>query len=184
VTRALRYEPTWSFFLFLSRIQAFLLVTWHILDLSIRGERSSSVLSWRFLPFFFTVKRASSIFWDFFLIRCEVKGQGCCMCPDCKALWGKFVICDIGLYKINWIELKHLQIVIQPSTQVNISIDFELNSRLQFGLQLLVHRCTSHLIRKVNTLGQKSSFKFISREQQLVVVGFWPWSRVISSLLN
>jgi len=25
------------------------------------------------------------------------------MCTDCKALWGKFVICDIGRYKINWI---------------------------------------------------------------------------------
>jgi len=24
---------------------------------------------------------------------------------DCKAHWGKFVICDIGLHKINWIEL-------------------------------------------------------------------------------
>jgi len=31
-------------------------------------------------------------FWEFFLIRCEVKGQGCRMCTDCKALWGKFVI--------------------------------------------------------------------------------------------
>jgi len=27
------------------------------------------------------------------------------MCTDRKALWGKFVICDIGLYQINWIEL-------------------------------------------------------------------------------
>jgi len=27
------------------------------------------------------------------------------MCTDCKALWGKFVICDIGPYKINWIEI-------------------------------------------------------------------------------
>jgi len=24
---------------------------------------------------------------------------------DCKALWGEFVMCDIGLYKIKWIEL-------------------------------------------------------------------------------
>jgi len=52
------------------------------------------LLSWRL---FF-------IFGEFFLIRCEVKGQGCRMCTDCKALWGKCVICDIGLYKINWIE--------------------------------------------------------------------------------
>jgi len=43
--------------------------------------------------------------WEFFLIRCEVLGPACRMCTDCKALWGKFVICDIGLYKINWIEL-------------------------------------------------------------------------------
>jgi len=35
--------------------------------------------------FFFTMK-------GFFLIRREVKGQGCCMCTDCKALWGEFGI--------------------------------------------------------------------------------------------
>jgi len=35
----------------------------------------------------------------------KVKGQGCRMWTDCKALWGRFVICDIGLYKINWIKL-------------------------------------------------------------------------------
>jgi len=45
----------------------------------------------------------SCFFGEFFLIRCEVKGQGCRMCTDCKALWGGFVICDIGRYKINWI---------------------------------------------------------------------------------
>jgi len=38
-------------------------------------------------------------------VRSKVKGQGCRMCPDSKALWGKFVICDIGRYKINWTEL-------------------------------------------------------------------------------
>jgi len=32
--------------------------------------------------------------------------SGMSMCTDCKALWGKFVICDIGQHKINWIELK------------------------------------------------------------------------------
>jgi len=40
------------------------------------------------------------IFWEFFLLRCEVKGRGCRMCTDCKALWGKFVICVV----FNWIE--------------------------------------------------------------------------------
>jgi len=54
---------------------------------------------------FFPVKGFISIFWWFFLIRCEVKGQGCFMCTDCRALWGRFLICDVGLYKINWIEL-------------------------------------------------------------------------------
>jgi len=38
---------------------------------------------------------------DLFLIRCEVKGQGCHMCTDSKALWGKFETCNFGLYKIN-----------------------------------------------------------------------------------
>jgi len=42
------------------------------------------------------------ISWEFFLLRCEVLGQRCCMCTDCKALWGKFVICENRLYKINW----------------------------------------------------------------------------------
>jgi len=50
-----------------------------------------------------TVHRLFSISWELFLIRCEVKGHGCRMCTDCKALWGKFIICDIGLYKITWI---------------------------------------------------------------------------------
>jgi len=43
-----------------------------------------------------------SISWDFLLIRCD----GDVVCGDPKALWGTFVICDNGLYKINWIELK------------------------------------------------------------------------------
>jgi len=59
----------------------------------------------RFLPFFPQVKSFFYISWEFFLIRCEVKGQGCRMCIDCKALWGKFIICDIGLSTINWIKL-------------------------------------------------------------------------------
>jgi len=24
------------------------------------------------------------------------------LCTDCKILYGKFIICDVGLYKINW----------------------------------------------------------------------------------
>jgi len=55
---------------------------------------------------FFLRERVFSISWELFLIRCEDLGQGCRMCTDCNALWGKFVICDIGRYKINWIELK------------------------------------------------------------------------------
>jgi len=71
--------------------------------LSILERDPPLFLSWRFLHFFLTVK--GSISWEFFLIRCEVKGQECVMCTDCKALWGEFVICDIGQYKINWSEL-------------------------------------------------------------------------------
>jgi len=52
------------------------------------------LLSWRFLPFF-PCESFFSICWDFFLIRCEVLGQGCQMCTGGKALWGKFIICDI-----------------------------------------------------------------------------------------
>jgi len=61
-----------------------------------------------FFPFF-PHERFFSISWVFFLIRCEVLGQGCRMCPDCKALWGKCVFCDNGLYKIIWIELNQDQ---------------------------------------------------------------------------
>jgi len=52
------------------------------------------------------LRKVSSIFsitWEFFLNQCEVKGQGC---RNCKALWGKFVHFDLGLYEINWIEIE------------------------------------------------------------------------------
>jgi len=49
-----------------------------------------------------------------FLIRCEVKGQGCRMYTDCKALWGKFVICGVGLYKMNWIEYLFMSVFMCP----------------------------------------------------------------------
>jgi len=74
---------------------AMLFRTYSILLLSIL--KVSSVFSLHVKGFF-------SISWEFFLIRCKILGQGCRMCTDCKALWGKFVICDIMLYKINWIE--------------------------------------------------------------------------------
>jgi len=61
------------------------------------GEGSSSVALLK-VSSLFSPERVFSISWEFFLIRCEVKGQGCHMCTDCK---GKCVICEIGLYKIN-----------------------------------------------------------------------------------
>jgi len=73
--------------------------------LSIQERDPPLLLSWRVLTFFFPPERFFSIFWPFFLIRCEVKGQGCRMWTDCKAIWGKLVFYDNGLYKINWIEL-------------------------------------------------------------------------------
>jgi len=82
-----------------------ILYTWHILHLSIRGEGSFSVALLKVSSLFFLWKGFFYFLGEFFLIRCEFLGQGCCMCTDCKALWGKFVICDIGLYKIDWIEL-------------------------------------------------------------------------------
>jgi len=82
---------------------AFHLVTWHLFFCpSWRGILlccSAEDFSTCFTP-----ERFFSISWEFFLIRCEVKGQGCRMRADYKTLWGKFIICDIGLYKINWIE--------------------------------------------------------------------------------
>uniref|UniRef100_A0A8C2X512 Choline transporter-like protein n=1 Tax=Cyclopterus lumpus TaxID=8103 RepID=A0A8C2X512_CYCLU len=55
--------------------------------LSIRGEGSSSVALLKVSSLFSLSK---VIFGEFFLIRCEVKGQGC----------RKFVICDIGLHTV------------------------------------------------------------------------------------
>jgi len=49
---------------------------------------------------FLPVKVFFSLF--FALIRCEVMGQGCHMCTDCNAVWGKFVIWG---YKKNTFEL-------------------------------------------------------------------------------
>jgi len=36
------------------------------------------------------------------------------MCKDCKAFWGKLVICDFGLYKINRIELNWFKMSFSP----------------------------------------------------------------------
>jgi len=38
-----------------------------------------------------------SISWEFFLIRCEVLGQGCRMCTDCKAL-STYISINIYIY--------------------------------------------------------------------------------------
>jgi len=70
--------------------------------LSVLERDPPLLLSWRVLHFV-PPERFFYIFWEFFLIRCKVKGQGCRMCTDCKALWGKFVICDFRLMKIIWI---------------------------------------------------------------------------------
>jgi len=59
-----------------------------------------------FFPFL-PVKVFCSISWELFLIRCEVLGQGCRMRTDCKALRQ---ICDLGLYKVIWVELNSITI--------------------------------------------------------------------------
>jgi len=59
-------------------------------------------LSSRFLPFF---SGKGFFYFLSFSWSDVVKGQGCRMCTDCEALWGKFIICDIGQYKIYRIEL-------------------------------------------------------------------------------
>lgn len=48
--------------------------------------------------------------WEFFLSRCEVQGQGCHMCTDSKALWGKFVIQGYTKY----IELNQITYILNP----------------------------------------------------------------------
>jgi len=66
------------------------------------GEGSSSVALLK-VSYLFSLWKG---FFYFFLIRGEVKGQGCRMSTVFKALWGKLVICENGLYKINWIEFR------------------------------------------------------------------------------
>jgi len=75
------------------------LVKWHLLFCPSWRGILLCCSSEGFLPFF-PMKGFFSISLEVFLIQCEVKGQGCRMCTDCKALCGIFVICDIGLYKI------------------------------------------------------------------------------------
>jgi len=65
-----------------------------------------------FFPFF----PCEKVIWEFLLMRCEVLGQGCRMCTDCKALLGKFVTCENGLYKINWTELNQMQVPFKKLT--------------------------------------------------------------------
>jgi len=84
------------------------LYTWHLLLLSILERDLRLLLSWRFLPFF-PCERFLNISWEFFLIRCEVLGQGCRMCTECTALWGKFGMWYWTIQnKLNWIENKSL----------------------------------------------------------------------------
>jgi len=84
--------------------------TWHLLFFNPSGERDPPLLlSSRFLPF------CPFLWWEFFLILCEVLGKGCRMSTNCKALWGIFVIFDSGSYKINWIEFYNLVTVLNLS---------------------------------------------------------------------
>lgn len=79
--------------------------------ISVRPGRGISplLLFLGFLLLFFLL----NVFWVFFfgegsLFQSRVKSrtEGILCCTDCKASWGKFVICDTGLYcinKINWL---------------------------------------------------------------------------------
>jgi len=80
----------------------FLLSTWHLLLLSILERDPPLLLSWRVLPFS-PVKGCLGVSPD------PMWGQrsGMSICTDGKALWGKFVICENGLYKYNWTELNY-----------------------------------------------------------------------------
>jgi len=63
------------------------------------GEGSSSVLSSRVLTFFpreGLMGVVPDLMWG--------QRSGMSICTDCKAIWNIFLICEIGLYKINWIE--------------------------------------------------------------------------------
>jgi len=68
------------------------------------GEGSSSVALLKVSYLLLTPERFFSISWEFSWSDVRSKVRGCPMCKDCKALWGKLVFCDNGLYKINWIE--------------------------------------------------------------------------------
>jgi len=133
------------------------------------GEGSSSVLFWRFLPFF-----SSNVFsfsWEFFLIPRKVKGQGCDMCTDCKALWGKFVICDIELYEINWIELKGIRTQIMSLWPQDLSCRHPLSrsgilSRHTLGIGSLSQSHPSSAVIKYSSLNGRQHLPHSSTEEQ------------------
>jgi len=96
-------------------------------------------------------------FFAFFPVKgfFEVLGQGCRMCTDCKALWGKFLICDVGLYKINWIELnkeqrKSFTLFMNKCFQLHAfawsQSDFRLSLKINLGFLFILFYFTLHAI--------------------------------------
>jgi len=79
----------------------FLLVTWRLLHLSILERDPPLLLSWRFLPFFSLWR----VVWELFLIRCEVKGQGCLCVRIVKHSETHFLFVKMGYTnKLNWMK--------------------------------------------------------------------------------
>jgi len=72
----------------------------HMTSIVLSERDPPLLLSWRFLHFF-PLKGCLEV------VPGPMWGQrsGMSMCTDCKALWDTFVICENGLYNINWIEL-------------------------------------------------------------------------------
>jgi len=84
-------------------ISCFFLVTWHLFFCpSWRGILLSCSPEGFFI--FFYLERVFFCLLGVFPDPMWGQRSGMSMCTDCKALWGEFVICGNGLYKINCIE--------------------------------------------------------------------------------
>jgi len=126
------------------------------------GEGSSSVALLKVSSLFAPVKGCLGVvpdpMWGF--------GSGMSMCTDCKALWGKFVICENGLYKINWIELNWSYSVYLVSLPCFIFRDFliycDIGKRGRMYLSVLYRPVALIIITVIHSNSRSPGFTTIS----------------------
>jgi len=99
--------------------------------LSILERDPPLLLSCKFLHFFPLWR----VVWELFLIRCEVKGQGC-LCVQIVKHSDKFLICENGLYKqteLNWI---YIYIIMSPQKQKSFFFDITFSTLSRVSIEV------------------------------------------------